>query len=81
LIIIVLSVVNWPDRLTGRKEKETDPKVFRQRVLPRHDYDGKLPLSQAARFLKPREKGCFTPMVFSGFMMRPIFSPQSFGLS
>jgi hypothetical protein len=49
LIIIVLSVVIWPDRMTGWEEKRDRPKGFCQRILPKHDYDGKLRVSQAAR--------------------------------
>jgi hypothetical protein len=49
LIIIVLSVVIWPDRMTGLKEKRDRSKGFCQRILPKHNYDGKLRVSQAAR--------------------------------
>jgi predicted esterase len=87
LIIIVLSVVNWPDRLTGRKEKETDPKVFAR------GFSQGMIMTVNCRFLKPRDKGCFTVMVFSGYITVPktchhrlppshalIFLAQSIGL-
>jgi hypothetical protein len=47
LIIIVLSVVIWPDRITGHKEKRNRPKGLRLGVLAKHEYDGNLRVSQA----------------------------------
>jgi hypothetical protein len=70
----MLSVVNWPDRMTDRKEKETDPKVFARgfyqemimtvncRFLKPLDFSNRLtkPLGQA------NQQGLFCAVVFSG---------------
>jgi hypothetical protein len=80
LIIIVLSVVNWPDRLTGRKEKETDPKYF-----ARGFYQDMI-MTVNCRFLKPldfssRERRAVLRRWFSAVYDAPHLLPQSFELS
>jgi hypothetical protein len=87
----MLSVVNWPDRMTGRKEKETDPKVFARgfyqemimtvncRFLKPLDFSNRStkPLDQATR--SGQSTGAVLRLGFQRFMMRPISSPHLSG--